>query len=695
MPKDSLLNISKMYKPDFYLLRQASQAFASDRPEFACHALYFFMERSAVLDNKPDQEPGNALPLEAYLHLIETVSAVALLGLGQFTFLPDLYVDCLERSPLMGQASSRGRVNPEGRRVAALKRLQHRSDGVPSALKLLTRAVRVLHHLMKTIIADKTTFQSRSLLIMSVDPLLGRVGTDDQDACQEGAAARMAILAGTLLTAFAINISPDTDVKELMRATWRVVHMAEGCIQDASMLQGLQACRQAAKVGEMLPALLRVSYRLSSGLTQVSVDRQVPFDRLPTPASGPKVADPDIRALLSLANAACIPYTADKLKAPKGDVRKLLLMPNEKDVASFTASTDTGAKLAAAALFIQEEWRAYRHRQLVAAKIRWLRASRLWREKFHSWILSIRAKRRVQKEAEAVAALEERRKQYQANAQQRLAWVEEGLSQRLIEDSTCPVCRSHAGKKAAAAKTAAERRLAEGSDAEDEDEEDEDDAEQSGNYPFAALAGLQMAASAAPFVPHTQREHHEASLAAFQAYKHIYTDQVVPLLAGQKDVEAALQKMEPKAAQDAEVANKLHGQRFRLQECVTKVQECMNSLEQEHAWEDHTTHLASLLDQMRALVQETNKWLHADEAKEVVPDISVQADTPQKHVGASWGDAKPDAIWGTPTKEQAADVLEHNWDDEEDDILGEDDFILVVKKKKKRGAGKGPAKRHL
>lgn len=60
-----------------------------------------------------------------------------------------------------------------------------------------------------------------------------------------------------------------------------------------------------------------------------------------------------------------------------------------------------------------------------------------------------------------------------------------------------------AGKKAAAAKRAAARRLAEGSDAEDDDEEDEDDAEQSGNNPFAALAGLQMAASAAPFVPHT------------------------------------------------------------------------------------------------------------------------------------------------------------------------------------------------
>ncbi len=73
----------------------------------------------------------------------------------------------------MGQAGSRGRVNQEGRRVAALKRLQYKSDGVPSALKLLTRAVRLLHHLMKTIVADKTTFQSRSLLVMSVGPLPG------------------------------------------------------------------------------------------------------------------------------------------------------------------------------------------------------------------------------------------------------------------------------------------------------------------------------------------------------------------------------------------------------------------------------------------------------------------------------------------------------------------------------------------
>lgn len=79
----------------------------------------------------------------------------------------------------------------------------------------------------------------------------------------------------------------------------------------------------------------------------------------------------------------------------------------------------------------------------------------------------------------------------------------------------------------------------------------------------------------------------------------------------------------------------------------------------------------------------------------MVPDSSAQADTTQKHVRASRGDAKPDATRGSPAKEQAAGVFEHSWDEEEDDILGDDDFTLVVKEKKKRGAGKGPARRRL
>ncbi len=40
---------------------------------------------------------------------------------------------------------------------------------------------------------------------------------------------------------------------------------------------------------------------------------------------------------------------------------------------------------------------------------------------------------------------------------------------------------------------------------------------------------------------------------AFEAYKQMYTDEVMPLLAGQKAVEAALLEAEPRAAVDAEV----------------------------------------------------------------------------------------------------------------------------------------------
>jgi len=47
--------------------------------------------------------------------------------------------------------------------------------------------------------------------------------------------------------------------------------------------------------------------------------------------------------------------------------------------------------------------------------------------------------------AAALAQMEERRKQHQADAQQRLAWVDEGLNQRLIEDNNCPVCCANAG----------------------------------------------------------------------------------------------------------------------------------------------------------------------------------------------------------------------------------------------------------
>lgn len=46
-----------------------------------------------------------------------------------------------------------------------------------------------------------------------------------------------------------------------------------------------------------------------------------------------------------------------------------------------------------------------------------------------------------------------------------------------------------------------------------------------------------------------------AALAAFQEYKQFYTEQVVPRVTEQKEVEAAMMEVEPKAALDAEVTS--------------------------------------------------------------------------------------------------------------------------------------------
>jgi hypothetical protein len=49
------------------------------------------------------------------------------------------------------------------------------------------------------------------------------------------------------------------------------------------------------------------------------------------------------------------------------------------------------------------------------------------------------------------------------------------------------------------------------------------------------------------------KQYHLDSVEAFEEYKQTYTDEVMPLLAEQKAVEAALQEAEPRAALDAEV----------------------------------------------------------------------------------------------------------------------------------------------
>lgn len=58
-----------------------------------------------------------------------------------------------------------------------------------------------------------------------------------------------------------------------------------------------------------------------AGLTQVSKERQVTFDQLLTPAPGLNTSDPNTKHLLSLANARCTPYTAERLKSLGADVR--------------------------------------------------------------------------------------------------------------------------------------------------------------------------------------------------------------------------------------------------------------------------------------------------------------------------------------------------------------------------------------
>lgn len=49
----------------------------------------------------------------------------------------------------------------------------------------------------------------------------------------------------------------------------------------------------------------------------------------------------------------------------------------------------------------------------------------------------------------------------------------------------------------------------------------------------------------------------------------------------------------------------LHGQRFKLQESLRKLQDCMNLLEKERAWEEHVSELSDLVQRHQAVVQVT------------------------------------------------------------------------------------------
>lgn len=51
-----------------------------------------------------------------------------------------------------------------------------------------------------------------------------------------------------------------------------MVHLAEGCLSDSGMLEALQACRKASRVGDLLQALRRITFRLDSGKTYLMRD---------------------------------------------------------------------------------------------------------------------------------------------------------------------------------------------------------------------------------------------------------------------------------------------------------------------------------------------------------------------------------------------------------------------------------------
>lgn len=47
--------------------------------------------------------------------------------------------------------------------------------------------------------------------------------------------------------------------------------MAEDCIGNEGIREALKGCRRAGKIGELLPALLALTYRLKSGSPAVCV----------------------------------------------------------------------------------------------------------------------------------------------------------------------------------------------------------------------------------------------------------------------------------------------------------------------------------------------------------------------------------------------------------------------------------------
>lgn len=83
-------------------------------------------------------------------------------------------------------------------------------------------------------------------------------------------------------------------------------------------------------------------------------------------------------------------------------------------------------------------------------------------------------------------------------------------------------------------------------------------------------------------------------------------------------------------------------------------------------------------------MQETKDWLKGDDHKSNVEPAEDGPATPEQPVGVPWGEAKADASWNSPEKEQPELLDDYGYDVVFDDESF-DDWAVVGSKKKRKG----------
>lgn len=84
------------------------------------------------------------------------------------------------------------------------------------------------------------------------------------------------------------------------------------------------------------------------------------------------------------------------------------------------------------------------------------------------------------------------------------------------------------------------------------------------------------------------------------------------------------------------------------------------------------------------LTQDTNNWLKGDDGKSTVDQAQNGPATPEKPGGIPWREAKTDASWNSPEKEQPELLDDYGYDNVFDDVsCGE--WTVAGSKRKKKG----------